>query len=79
MAKKIYHEEEIVPECEGCSRIIEGLGKGSKRYCACYPYPKIHWWGGCKCPSATHLKIKPEEDPTEEGKYENKKKDKFFG
>lgn len=74
MAKKIYNEEEIVPECVGCSFTIDGIGMGSKKYCACYPYPKIHWWGNFKCSSATHIKNNPDEDPTEEGKYENKKR-----
>jgi hypothetical protein len=74
MPKKIYNEEEIVSECLGCSRVINGLGMGDKKYCARHPYPKIHWWGGCKCIDASHINNNPSEDPTEEGKCEDKKR-----
>ena len=32
------------------------------------------WWGDFDCPDATHVEHKSEEDPTEEGKYDNHKR-----
>ena len=74
MPRKIYNEEEVVPECKGCDRITKGLGMGDKQFCACHPFPKIHWWGGYSCPDATHIDKNQDEDPTEEGRYDYKKR-----
>ena len=50
MECNIFHNEEIVKECEGC--IFSGpriVGGDDTIICRRCPYPKIRWWFGQPC------------------------------
>ena len=49
----IRDSEEIVPECEGCGKVVYSIVI-KKKICAMYVCPKIKWWFEEICPQATH-------------------------
>jgi hypothetical protein len=60
------YNEEIVPECEGCNRVLYSVVV-RKNICVCYTIPKTQWWFGFICDRATHHPQNPPlEDPIKE-------------
>ena len=58
----IQDHEEIVPECEGCTRIHDCV-VNKTLICACYKFPRCQWWFDQVCDQATHHPHKPLEYP----------------
>lgn len=61
----IQNNEEVVPECKGCDRILYSVVL-QKDICVCYTIPKIQWWFGQICDRSTHHPHYPLEDPIKE-------------
>ena len=60
----IIANENIVPECKGCKRIL-------KRYdgqiiCCCNCFPHTKWWFGMICPDTTNVEHEECEHPIKE-------------
>jgi len=54
---KILYQEEIVRECDGCSKVFiqpSLFGFLDSKYCHAYLYPASKWRSG-NCPLASHL------------------------
>ncbi len=62
----MHNHEEVVPECEGCIRVLYCI-ICKINVCGRHPYPRTQWWfPGIPCDDASHHPQKPTEDPIKE-------------